>query len=91
MDPVVLVLSDDDDFDDLAEAATLPNLGPLDDDPVAHSSVHWLILRRATSAWDGPSEPQFSTRQISGCSSAMSESMLSTAKPMRKRSVPARD
>ena len=59
----MLVLSDDDDFDDLAGAATLPNLGPLDDDPVAHSSVHCLILRRATSAWDGPSEPQFVIHQ----------------------------
>ena len=46
VDPVALALAADDDFDDLAGAATLPNLGPLDDDPVAHPCVHSLILRR---------------------------------------------
>ena len=46
VDPIALALAADDDFDDLAGAATLPNLGPLDDDPVAHPCVHSLILRR---------------------------------------------
>jgi len=45
----------------------LPNLGPLDDDPVAHSSVHFLILRRATSAWDGPSGGQADEKALGAC------------------------
>ena len=52
VDPVVLVLSAADDFDDLAGAATLPDLGPLDDDPVAHACVHGLILRRRLARAD---------------------------------------
>src|SRR5439155_7560991 len=52
VDTVVLVLSADDDFDDLAGAATLPDLGPLDDDPVAHACVRGLILRRRLARAD---------------------------------------